>query len=175
MTPKAPAPSKLRVAATTLAPDPLAVALLKQDHAEVAALFDEFKTAAKKRKIAIAREAGNALKVHATIEEELFYPAIKDRIEDEMVNEAVVEHASAKDLIAQLDAMTGKEELFDAKVTVLGELISHHVREEETEMFRQAKASGIDLDELGDRMQARKDALMADTAFLAGGWNPAPR
>ena len=169
-TPKATPPSKLATVATILAPDPVAVALLKADHVAVAALFKEFKDAGKKRRVQIAREVGNALKVHTAIEEEIFYPAIKDRIEDEMVNEAVVEHASAKDLIAQLDAMTGKEELFIAKVTVLGELIDHHVGEEEAQMFRQAKASGIDLDELGERMQARKDALMADAGFLAGGW-----
>ena len=133
--------------------------MLKEDHRAVAALFTEFKDAGAKRKLEIARLTSKMLKVHTTIEEEIFYPAIKARIEDDMVNEAVVEHASAKDLIAQIDGMTGKEELFNAKVTVLSELIDHHVREEESEMFKQAKASGIDLDALGDQMEARKAQL----------------
>lgn len=174
-TPRAAPPSAIKTAATTLAPDPLAVAMLKEDHRAVAALFEEFKDAAPARQLAIARQASAMLKVHTRIEEEILYPAIKARIEDDMVNEAVVEHASAKDLIAQIDAMTGKEELFTASVTVLGELIDHHVREEETEMFRQAKASGTDLDALGERMAARKAALEADKAFLTTGWLTPPR
>ena len=167
---KAAPPSKLKTAATALIPDPLAVAMLKEDHRAASALFKEFQSADRPRKLKIAREVTNALKVHTTIEEELFYPAIKLRIEDEMVNEAVIEHASAKDLIAQIDGMSGSEELFDAKVTVLGELIEHHVEEEETEMFKQAKAAGIDLDALGEQMQARKAALEADKSFSRTGW-----
>ena len=172
-TPKAAPPSKLKAVATALTPDPKSVAMLKADHKAVAALFKEFEDATAKRKLAIAREAGLALKIHTALEEEIFYPAIKARIEDGMVNEAVVEHASAKDLIAQLDSMTGKEELFDAKVTVLGELIDHHVREEEQEMFRQAKASGVDLEELGDRMEARRAVLEKDKNFATTGWRSA--
>ena len=169
-TPKAVAPSKLKAVATLLAPDPKAVALLKADHRAASQLFKDFKDASGRRKLAIARQVSGMLKVHTTIEEEIFYPAVKARIEDGMVNEAVVEHASAKDLIAQLDAMTGKEELFEAKVTVLGEMIDHHVEEEEAEMFKQAKASGIDLDELGERMEARKAELEADKSFGVSGW-----
>ncbi len=169
-TPKAKAPSALKTAATSLTPDPKSVAMLKQDHRDVAALFKEFKDAAPARKLEIARQTSQMLKVHTTIEEEIFYPAIKARIEDDMVNEAVVEHASAKDLIAQIDGMSGKEELFNAKVTVLSELIDHHVREEEAEMFKQAKASGIDLDALGDRMEARKAELESDKSFSLTGW-----
>ena len=169
-TPKAAPPSKLKTAATTLTPDPKSVAMLKEDHKAVSALFKEFKDAAPARKLEIARQTSAMLKVHTAIEEEIFYPAIKARIEPEMVNEAVVEHASCKDLIAQIDGMSGKEELFDAKVTVLSEFIEHHVKEEESEMFRQAKASGIDLDELGDRMEARKAELESDKSFSLTGW-----
>lgn len=176
-TPKAAPPSALKTAATTLMPDPKAVAMLKEDHNAVAALFKEFKDAKPARQLAIARQTSAMLKVHTRIEEEIFYPEIKARIEDGMVNEAVVEHASAKDLIAQIDAMTGKEELFTASVTVLSELIDHHVGEEEAEMFRQAKATETDLDALGDRMAARKAELEADKAFLTTGWltPPSPR
>ncbi|TRW15345.1 hemerythrin domain-containing protein [Glacieibacterium frigidum] len=149
--------------------------MLKEDHRAVAALFKEFKDATPARQLAIARETSAMLKVHTRIEEEIFYPEIKARIEDDMVNEAVVEHASAKDLILQIDAMTGKEELFTASVTVLSELIDHHVREEEAEMFRQAKASGTDLDALGERMEARKAELEADKAFLTTGWLTPPK
>lgn len=170
VTPKAAPPSALKTAATALTPDPSSIAMLKEDHRAVSTLFKEFKSATPKRKLEIAREASQALKVHTTIEEEIFYPAIKARIEDGMVNEAVVEHASAKDLIAQLDGMTGKEELFDPKVIVLSEMIEHHVHEEEAEMFKQAKASGIDLDELGDRMAARKAQLEKDPGFSLTGW-----
>ncbi len=169
-TPKATPPSKLKTAATALTPDPKSVAMLKEDHKAVSALFKEFKDAAPARKLEIARQTSQMLKVHTAIEEEIFYPAIKARIEADMVNEAVVEHASAKDLIAQIDGMTGKEELFSAKVTVLSELIEHHVKEEESEMFRQAKASGIDLDELGDKMEARKAELESDKSFSLTGW-----
>ena len=169
-TPKAAAPSKLKAVATSLTPDPKAVALLKADHRAASDLFKQFKDASGRRKLAIARQVAGMLKVHTTIEEEIFYPAVKARIEDGMVNEAVVEHASAKDLIAQIDGMTGKEELFDAKVTVLGELVEHHVEEEEAEMFKQAKASGVDLEELGDLMEARKAELEADKSFGVSGW-----
>lgn len=141
--------------------DPKSIAMLKADHRAVSTLFKEFENASDTRKLEIARQTSAMLKVHTQIEEEIFYPAIKAEIEEDMVNEAVVEHASAKDLIAQIDAMSGDEELFDARVTVLGELVEHHVEEEEKEMFKQAKASGVDLDELGDRMAERKAELEA--------------
>jgi len=144
--------------------------MLKEDHRAVSALFKEFKDASPKRKLEIARQTSTMLKVHTAIEEEIFYPAVKARIEDDMVNEAVVEHASAKDLIAQIDGMTGSEELFSAKVTVLSELIEHHVHEEEAEMFRQAKAADVDLEALGGRMAARKAELKKDKSFSVTGW-----
>ncbi len=138
-----------------------AIALLKADHREAEEAFDSFETATRAKKIAIARKVCVALKVHTRIEEEIFYPAIKGKIEKGMVNEAVVEHASAKDLIAQIESMDGSEELFDAKVTVLGELIQHHVDEEESEMFKQARKTDVDMKALGQQMAARKAELMA--------------
>ncbi len=168
--PRSAAPKAPPAKAPTRGRDPSSIAMLKADHRAVEALFKEFEDASDARKLEIARQVSQMLKVHTTIEEEIFYPAIKDEIEEDMVNEAVVEHASAKDLIAQLDGMTGDEELFDAKVTVLGELIEHHVEEEEEEMFKQAKASGVDLDELGERMAARQAELEGDKSFSLTGW-----
>ncbi len=168
--PKAAAPKAPPAKTASRGRDPAAIAMLKADHRAVSALFKEFEDASDKRKLEIARETSQMLKVHTTIEEEIFYPAIKDKIEEGMVNEGVVEHASAKDLIAQIDGMTGDEELFDAKVTVLGELIEHHVEEEEEEMFKQAKASGVDLDVLGEQMAARKAELEGDKSFSLTGW-----
>ena len=139
-----------------------AIALLKADHREVEAIFKKFEKAdATAEKVALARQACEALIVHATIEEEIFYPAVKPEIEVDMVNEAVVEHASAKDLIAQIMGMDGSEELFTAKVTVLSELIEHHVEEEEDEMFKQVKQAGVDVKALGSAMLARKQELLA--------------
>lgn len=138
-----------------------AIALLKADHREAEEAFDSFEDASRAKKIAIARKVCAALKVHTRIEEEIFYPAIKDKIDKGMVNEAVVEHASAKDLIAQIESMDGSEEMFDAKITVLGELIQHHVEEEEEEMFKQARDADVDLKALGEQMAARKAELTA--------------
>jgi hypothetical protein len=141
-----------------------AVALLKADHRAVSALFKEFAGAKQVRQIAIAREICAMLKVHAQIEEELFYPTVKPAIEPDVVNEAVVEQASAKDLVAQIEAMDGSEELFHATVTVLGEMIEHHADEEEDGMFKQARDTDIDLKALGQQMAARKAELEAAAA-----------
>ena len=142
--------------------------LLDADHKAVKALFKEYeslsesrsRSTAKKRQLAdqICKE----LTVHATIEEEIFYPAVRKAIKDNaLLNEATVEHASAKDLIAQIRAMDPADELFDAKVTVLGEYIDHHVKEERTEMFVKARASKLDLAGLAGQLKQRKDELMA--------------
>ena len=142
--------------------------LLDADHKAVKALFKEYeslsesrsRSTAKKRQLAdqICKE----LTVHATIEEEIFYPAVRKAIKDNaLLNEATVEHASAKDLIAQIKAMDPADELFDAKVTVLGEYIDHHVKEERTEMFTKARASQLDLISLAEQLQQRKQELMA--------------
>lgn len=142
-----------------------AVVLLTNDHKEVKALFAQFdalsdRSKASKKKI--ATQICNALTVHTQIEEEIFYPRVKDAIKDEdMIDEAVVEHASAKDLIAQLEAMDPDDALYDAKVKVLSEQIDHHVEEEEGEMFPKVKKSGIDLAALGEEMAALKQTRSA--------------
>lgn len=141
-------------------PEQDAIALLKADHREVLDLFEQFERA-RSRKVPIAREICRLLTVHTQIEEEIFYPAIKPEIDEEMINEAIVEHAAAKDLISDIEGMDGSEELFDAKVKVLGEQVEHHVEEEEKEMFKEVRAAGLDLDELGAQMAARKEQLMA--------------
>ncbi len=166
-TPKAPATSSAANKATKAAAPAAAarakdaIALLKADHREAEKLFKAFEKASDTDRVAIAQQVCQALIVHTTIEEEIYYPAVKPKVEDDMVNEAVVEHASAKDLIAQIMAMDGSEELYAAKVTVLSELIGHHVEEEEEEMFPQSKKAGVDLKALGAQLAARKAELMA--------------
>lgn len=143
-----------------------AIALLEADHAAVSQLFAEYeKTRSGANKKALVAEICTALSVHAQIEEELFYPAVKAALKDRlMVPEATVEHASVKDLIVQLEGVEPDGEMYDAKVKVLSEYVKHHVKEEHEEMFTQAKASSIDLVELGARMAARKDELLAQAA-----------
>jgi hemerythrin superfamily protein len=141
-----------------------AIAMLTADHREVAAMFKQFEELgdrAKASKKKLADQICEALLLHATLEEEIFYPAVRDASKDteDMVDEAVVEHAAAKDLIAQLQEMDPEDDLYDAKVKVLSEQIEHHVGEEEKEMFPKARKSGIDLAALGQEMAARKDEL----------------
>ena len=143
-----------------------AIALLKADHEAVNQLFAEFENSrsvsTKKAQVA---EICTALSVHAQIEEEIFYPAVKTALKDKrLVPEAVVEHAGVKDLIAQLQGVEPDGEMYDAKVKVLSEYVKHHVKEEQSEMFPQAKAASLDLAELGARMAARKAALLAESA-----------
>jgi hemerythrin superfamily protein len=140
-----------------------AIALLKADHEAVSQLFAEYeKTRSGPNKKALVAEICTALSVHAQIEEEIFYPAVKAALKDaELVPEATVEHAGVKDLIAQLEGIEPDGEMYDAKVKVLSEYVKHHVKEEQNEMFTKAKATSIDLAELGARMAARKDELMA--------------
>ena len=144
-----------------------AVALLTADHAKVKKLFAEYEktkeSASDEDKGALAMEICTEVTVHATAEEEIFYPAVREAIDEtELVDEADVEHASAKDLIAQISESSPDEELYDAKVKVLGEYIDHHVKEEEGEMFPKAKKAKIDLLALGEQIEARKEELMAD-------------
>jgi hemerythrin-like domain-containing protein len=141
-----------------------AIALLKQDHRTVSALFEEFEKADEEEQSAIAQRVCQLLTVHATIEEELLYPAAKQALEDEedddLVNEAEVEHGSAKELIAKIEGMSSDDEHFKATVNVLGEYIKHHVKEEEGELFPQLKKTELDLKELGGQLSERKYALM---------------
>jgi hypothetical protein len=143
-----------------------AVALLKQDHRTVEDLFAEFeKASGSGRKEKIARQICLELSVHATIEEEIFYPACEGKIEEDLIKEAYVEHDGAKVLIAEIMAGSPDSEYYDAKVTVLQEQIEHHVEEEEKRMegmFAQARKAGLDMDALGAELAARKEQLSAE-------------
>ena len=126
------------------------------------AQFD--KTHSRSRKQALATNICDALTVHTTIEEEIFYPAFIEATGDrDLHHEAVVEHAGAKKLIAEIQGMSSADDYFDAKVTVLSEMIKHHVKEEEQPggMFAEAKKSDMDLPLLGEQLQARKKQLQA--------------
>jgi hypothetical protein len=144
--------------------DPMAVQLLKKDHREVEHMFDEYEQLEKDaEKLALFQKIALSLKVHTTIEEEIFYPEERGEVEDDMLDEAFVEHDSAKKLIAEIEAMEPGDEFYDAKVKVLGEYIKHHVKEEEQPggIFAQAKKGEEDLDEMGERLKERKEELMA--------------
>ncbi|MBU4180081.1 MAG: hemerythrin domain-containing protein [Gammaproteobacteria bacterium] len=151
----------------TTAPAPKdAIAMLKADHTAVSEMFAEYeKSRSIPKKKALVAEICTALSVHAQIEEEIFYPAVKAALKDKLlVPEATVEHTSVKDLIAQIEGIEPDGEMYDAKVKVLSEYVKHHVKEEQNEMFPKAKSSSLDMDELGAQMAARKDELMALTA-----------
>ncbi len=145
--------------------DPLAITLLKKDHREVEGWFDEYEQLEENSdKLALFNKIALALKVHTRIEEEIFYPEERGEIEDDMLDEAYVEHDGAKKLIAEIEAMQPGDEYYDAKVKVLGEYIKHHVKEEEQPggIFAQAKKGDEDLEAMGERLQARKEELMAE-------------
>ncbi|MDG3443333.1 hemerythrin domain-containing protein [Nitrospirillum amazonense] len=145
--------------------DPLAVSLLKKDHREVEGWFDEYEQLdSDDEKLALFNKIALALKVHTAIEEEIFYPEERGEVEDDMLDEAYVEHDGAKKLIAEIEAMKPGDEFYDAKVKVLGEYIKHHVKEEEQPggLFSQAKRGDEDLNEMGERLKARKQELMAE-------------
>src|SRR6202011_5046011 len=145
---------------------PDAIALLKADHRKVEDLFARFEAAGEAdKKKHLARQICTELTVHTILEEEIFYPACKGKIEDDLVREAYVEHDGAKVLIAEIEAGGPDQEFYDSKVKVLSEQIEHHVHEEEkrTEgMFSQARAAGLDIDGLGDRLKARKEEILAE-------------
>lgn len=135
--------------------------MLKEDHKRVTELFDRFERArGDAQKERLAETICEELKVHAQLEEELFYPAVREAIDDSaLMNEAEVEHGSAKTLIRQIETSSAADDKFDAMVVVLGEYIRHHVKEEEGDMFKQVRRSGIDLAGLGAEMQKRKREL----------------
>jgi hypothetical protein len=155
--------------------EPLAIAFLMEQHREVEGYFKAYERAEQdQEKAELSHKICVALKVHAQIEEELFYPEAHEKLSDEdLVDEAIVEHASAKDLIAQIEAMSVGEHLYDAKVKVLGEYIKHHVCEEETEMFPEARKTDMNLVDIGERLQARSEELKA--RFEAGEAASRPR
>lgn len=144
---------------------PDAIALLKEDHRNVEKLFEQFeKTKSDDRKLKIAQQICTELIIHTMIEEELFYPALRSKVDDDMMDEAYVEHDGAKMLIAEITAGAPGAAFFEAKVSVLSEEIKHHVKEEERPkdgMFAQARSAGVDLKGLGEQLKARKQELMA--------------
>lgn len=154
---------KAKSAANGRAKAPDAIALLKEDHRAVEALFEEFESAKGGRaKQKIANQICMELIIHAQIEEEIFYPATKEVVEEDLYTEAHVEHDGAKVLIAEILAGDPDDEFYDASVKVLSEMIKHHVKEEEQRdgMFAQAKKSDVDMLELGERLAERKADLM---------------
>jgi hypothetical protein len=142
-----------------------AIALLKADHRKVENLFEQFEKASDSgKKKSLAQEICNELKIHTTIEEEIFYPAFRGKIEDDTLDEAYVEHDGAKVLINDIATASPAADFYAAKVKVLSEEIKHHVREEETPsegMFAQCRQTGVDLVALRDDMLSRKEELMA--------------
>ena len=150
-----------------------ACSLLDTDHRNVKKLFKEYEeltqskaASAQQKKRELATQICNELTVHAQIEEEIFYPALREAIkETDLLDEAEVEHGSAKELIAQIESATDVDEKFDAKVIVLGEYIDHHVKEEKNEIFPKARsARKLDLIAMRDELMARKEELMGEMA-----------
>jgi len=145
-----------------------AISLLTDDHAEVAELFEEYEElvdedAPDEDRQALAERICAMLTMHATVEEEIFYPAAREALDDQRIlDQAEVEHATAKDLIEQIQSMDPDDELYDAKVKVLGEYVTHHVQEEEGEIFPQCQTAEMDLDQLGEEIGARKEELMEE-------------
>ena len=159
--------------ATRKQPD--ALQLLTQDHREVQQLFDEYGKLAERDdgsdedKRNLAQQICTLLQAHTTLEEEIFYPAVRDAIdEQDLLDEAEVEHASAKDLIAQILVSGPDEPLYDARVQVLGEYVKHHVKEEEKELFPKVKKSELDLAALGSEMLDRQQSLKVELGLAEG-------
>lgn len=150
--------------------DTHALELLKRDHAEVDAMFKLYEDAVdagdNDTKGPLAASICDALSVHATVEEEIFYPAVRNANEEteDLVDEAAVEHQSLKDIIGRLRSATLADPLYDAGVKVLSEYVKHHVKEEENELFPRVAKLDIDLEKLGTRMQQRKRELEAAVA-----------
>src|ERR1700744_6272275 len=141
-----------------------AVEMLKADHRKVEDLFEKYENA-RGKKAEIAKKICLELIVHTMLEEEIFYPACREAgVEDDMMDEAAVEHDGAKVLIAELEHGSPDDAYYDAKVKVLSEEIKHHVKEEEQRggVFAQAKSKGVDLDATGAQMAARKKQILAE-------------
>ena len=144
-----------------------AIKLLKADHKEVSDMVAKYENGrlTKDRKVALAKKICLALTVHAQIEEEIFYPAAREeaRNGEDLLDEAEVEHGSIKELVAAIEnGSPDDDDLFDARVKVLGEYVKHHVKEEEGELFPKVRKSGMDLEEIGTQLAARKEALMRE-------------
>lgn len=154
----------MKTSSVTTASD--AISLLTKDHRDVKKMFNTYQDLADReapaeQRLAVAQEICEALTLHATLEEEIFYPALRETTVDAIdeLDEAEVEHACVKELVAQIKAMEPDEELYDAKVKVLGEYVDHHVNEEEAEMFPKARKSDMDMDGLGLQIKERKEEL----------------
>jgi len=151
-----------------------AIALLKADHRKVEELFADYeKAAGDGSKQKIAEQICMELSIHATIEEEIFYPACEGKVEEDLLEEAYVEHDGAKVLIAEIEAGAPSDEYYDAKMAVLQEQIEHHVEEEEKRMeglFSQARKAGLDMEALGEQLRRRK--AMLTTEYKATGTPP---
>jgi hemerythrin-like domain-containing protein len=150
---------------------PDALDLLMDDHKNVRKMFKEFEKvhakASPEDKQELVDQICAELKMHTTVEEEIFYPAARAAIEDDdLMNEAEVEHASARDLIEQLELMDPSDPMYDAKVIVLGEYVEHHVQEEEKEMFPKVKKAKLDLNAIGEEILESKESHAA--GMLAG-------
>lgn len=149
-----------------------AIALLDADHQDVKKLFKAYRELAqnqgsRSRRKALAEQICLALTLHTRLEEEIFYPPVRETLgDDDLLDEAEAGHAQAADLIAQILAMDPREALYDAKVTVLGEYIDRHVKEEREQLFSRVRRSGLDLCALGQRLQARRQALLAGPEAL---------
>lgn len=149
-----------------------ATAILRADHKLVSKLFADFEKAeSSEEKKALADEICTELTIHAQVEEEIFYPAVKEALGDtELVPEAIVEHATLKNLIADVQADGLDEEMFDARIKVMSEYVKHHVKEEEEEMFPEArKSKDLDMAELGAQILQRKEELMVEMTAQASG------
>ena len=142
---------------------PEAVEMLREDHQKVKGLFEEFEKAEEDdEKLRIVRTAIHELKIHATLEEEIFYPAVRELIEeDDQMDEALEEHHVAKLIIAELQDMEPGDERFDAKFKVLAESVKHHIEEEESEILPKAEKMELDQEQLGEEMEERKTELQA--------------
>jgi hemerythrin superfamily protein len=155
-----------------------ALDLLKADHAEVTKLFRQFEKLKKSEDDdgmqQVAQAICNALRIHAQIEEEIFYPALREAGDaDDALDEANVEHSHVKELVEQIASSEAGDELFEARVKVLSEYVEHHVQEEESTIFSKARKADFDLVELGQQLEARKAELggeesPVDVAALAG-------
>jgi hemerythrin superfamily protein len=146
-----------------------AIALLKADHTEVAEMLKKFETA-RSTKQKLAQQICMSLTVHAQIEEEIFYPAAREALGgggEDLLNEAEVEHNSLKELIGQIEGLSPDDELFDARVKVLGEYVKHHVKEEEGEIFPKLRKSDMNLVEVGAQLAARKKQLVTQMKAAA--------
>ena len=140
-----------------------ATAMLRADHKLVSELFEQYeKSRSPAKKKELVAQICKELTVHAQVEEEIFYPAVKAALKDhELIPEASVEHATLKDLIAQVEGLEPDGEMFDAKIKVMSEYVKHHVKEEQNEIFPKARATQLDMTELGAQISARKQELMA--------------